>query len=60
MTMSSKVEEAATNKNLPIVVAEDQEQENITKVIEDDNNVIAASTDDGALLRWHYRLGHLS
>ena len=32
---------------------------NLVELTNDSNETISASTDEGELLRWHYRLGHL-
>ena len=71
--MNSEVKSDNNNASLQLVPARgtnmditDQEGDNqpnmsnISNMIRDGNDTLTASTDEGELLRWHYRLGHLA
>jgi hypothetical protein len=57
-------EEETKSNELEVTVSSSEfiERSNNTsiKVITNGNDQIVASTDEGELMRWHYRLGHLS
>ena len=42
-----------------VQIPEGDSLKNIAEVISDSNQLLTAFTDEGELLRWHYRLGHL-
>lgn len=59
--MSGELDAVNDEKNdLPLINAEDTAQQDFTKLIQDGNDTLVASTYEGEYLRWHYRLFHIS
>ena len=58
ITVSSS--EIVEGNNDSLVVANKGDLENFREIMSSANDTIVASTNEGELLRWHYRLGHLS